>query len=89
MFKHLYLSNWRQFDNVDIAFHERLTILTGANGSGKTTMLNILNRHLGWNLQFVSTPKKTRKGVVRYLSDIWRKPLSDSEDVSSSANSNS
>ncbi|WP_430494259.1 AAA family ATPase [Rossellomorea marisflavi] len=53
----LYLSNWRQFDTVDIDFHKNLTILTGANGTGKTTLLNLINYHFGWETEFVNTEK--------------------------------
>ena len=42
MIEQLQLNEWRQFDNLTIDFDKRLTILTGANGSGKTTILNIL-----------------------------------------------
>ncbi|MFC1718335.1 AAA family ATPase [Candidatus Poribacteria bacterium] len=37
-FKSLKINNWKQFDAIDIEFHDRLTILTGANASGKTIM---------------------------------------------------
>lgn len=49
---------WQQFQNVEINFHDRLTILTGANGSGKTTILNLLAKHFGWETQFMATPKR-------------------------------
>lgn len=70
MFKRLKIHDWRQFDKVDLEFHPRLTVLTGANGSGKTTILHILNRHLGWSVDFVSTPERTRSGPLRYLSGL-------------------
>lgn len=74
MFKKLEIQGWRQFDNVDIEFHPRLTILTGANGSGKTTMLNLLNRHFGWQSRFVATPTQDKKtGVLKYFADLWKK----------------
>lgn len=72
MFKHLKLGGWRQFESVEIDFHPSLTILTGANGAGKTTLLNILNRHFGWNLQFVSTQGRTRRGLTKFFSGRWR-----------------
>ena len=72
MFAGIDLQGWRQFEAVSIDFHPRLTVLTGANGTGKTTILNLLNRHFGWNLTLVSTPK-SRRGVLRYWSDLWLK----------------
>lgn len=53
-------SSWQQFQNVDIEFHERLTVLTGANGSGKTTILNVLAKHYGWEYNSLATPKKNK-----------------------------
>lgn len=71
MFKKLVIHNWRQFSDIEVDFHARLTILTGANGTGKTTILQLLNRHWGWNLQFVSTPRFTSKGIRRYWAGFW------------------
>jgi len=60
-FKSLSISEWRQFKSVNIQFHERLTILTGSNAAGKTTILsNLLGRHGGWNIPLGSTPRKNR-----------------------------
>lgn len=74
MFKKFEIEGWRQFEEIEIDFHSRLTILTGANGSGKTTVLNILNRHFGWDIGFISTPKRDRKkGALSYVADVWRK----------------
>jgi len=41
-FQKLTISGWQQFQDIEVDFHDRLTILTGANGSGKTTILNLL-----------------------------------------------
>lgn len=74
MFKKFEIEGWRQFENIEIDFHDRLTILTGANGSGKTTVLNILNRHFGWDIGFISTPKRDKKReALSYAADVWRK----------------
>lgn len=56
-FKKLTLSNWRQFSNVEIDFHDQLTIITGANGAGKTTILRLLSQHFGWSFNLLATPR--------------------------------
>ena len=34
-FKALKVEGWRQFGSVNLEFHPRATIITGANGAGK------------------------------------------------------
>jgi len=40
MFKGFSLAHWRQFEAIELEFSDRLTVLTGENGTGKTTILN-------------------------------------------------
>lgn len=72
MFSQITLHKWRQYEDVDITFSPQITILTGENGTGKTTILNILSKHFGWNIQFVSTllpfSMKQNKAI---WSDFW------------------
>lgn len=69
----LQLGSWRQIRNLDIRFHPRLTILTGSNGAGKSTVLNLISRHFGWHLPFVSAPEfQRRAGLVQYFTGLWR-----------------
>lgn len=70
MFTRIRIEDWRQFSNIDITFHEHLTVLTGANGAGKTTILNLLSKSTGWNPQFVSSFEKDEKGVAKYFNSL-------------------
>ena len=73
-FKSLKLYDWKQFGDVNINFHPNLTILTGANASGKTTILNLLAQHFGWNFQELSTPAKDKKsGIFRFFTRFFKK----------------
>ena len=73
MFKRLKISDWRQFSNVDISFHPHLTVLTGANGAGKTTILNLLSQSTGWN----PTSVATREQIFKKYDDFNRKFVFD------------
>ena len=72
MFKRLSIKGWRQFSSVDIEFHENLTVLTGANGAGKTTILNLLSQSTGWQPQFVSSYAKEKTGMSKYFNSLFR-----------------
>lgn len=55
-FKRIAVQGWRQFDNVEIELHDRLTIITGANGAGKSSLLRIFSRHFGYDRPYLATP---------------------------------
>ena len=77
-FKQLIITDWKQFYNLNLEFHDRLTVLTGANGSGKTTVLHLLARSLGWNFQEMAIPRKDEKsGVIKFFSNLFRKKTDD------------
>jgi hypothetical protein len=78
MFEEVTLEHWRQFNNIQISFDERMTVLTGENGTGKTTILNILSKHFGWNLHLISTPLPiSKRRAKRIWSDVWEMVDSD------------
>lgn len=73
-FDKITLSEWRQFSKIDIDFHSKVTIITGANGAGKSTILKLLSKHFGWHQSFLSTPFLSKdKNGFQYKS--FFKPL--------------
>lgn len=58
----LVVKNWRQFDDVDIDLTARLTIITGENGTGKTTLLNLIGQAFGEPTQILGTPVRDADG---------------------------
>lgn len=78
-FKKITLNRWRQFENIQIEFNSNLTVLTGKNGCGKTTILNVLGRHFGWNINFISTPYLSKRKKKKFWADVWDTIESDFE----------
>jgi len=63
-FSKIRIHDWQQFSKIDLDFHERLTIITGANGSGKTTILNLLGKHYNWQTKALAVPKKVNQAFL-------------------------
>jgi len=70
-FRKLSVQNWRQFSNVDLEFSDSVTILTGRNGTGKTTILNILAQHSSYHATFLGSPSQVRDNLGRFTSGVW------------------
>ncbi|EEY99130.1 AAA family ATPase [Vibrio vulnificus] len=72
-FKKLKISKWQQFEEIEIDLHDRITIVTGSNGCGKTTLLSLLARHCGWVQVSLSTPKKDKKtGAIKFVQRFFK-----------------
>ncbi|MGX5699600.1 AAA family ATPase [Acinetobacter kookii] len=78
-FNKITLSEWRQFKNIDIDFHPKVTIITGTNGAGKSTILQILAEHYGWKLKYLSSPLEQNSGRYIYSSPIKKNYLNTVE----------
>jgi len=66
LFKNFTLNPWRQFGAVSIDFDRRITVLTGVNGSGKSTILRIMARQLNYTDRFVATAVLNSGGGLSY-----------------------
>ena len=70
-FSSLRIEGWRQFGHVDLEFHPRLTVLTGANGAGKSSLLRILHSHFGIKQPFLATPVLQTGGGYSYMTGLF------------------
>lgn len=73
-FARLSIEDWRQFDYVELDFHPSLTVLTGANASGKSTILGMLAKHFNWTRVYSSAPAPSRiRDAVAFWSNLGRR----------------
>lgn len=80
-FERLQLSEWRQFDRIDVEFHPRLTVLTGANATGKSTILGLLAVHFDWSRVYSAQPISSRSKTTRWSFFGWGRRPSELENV--------
>jgi predicted ATPase len=82
-FSSISVGKWRQFEQVDIQMHSRLTVITGANASGKSTLLGILGRHFSWMRAYSSAPFRMRDSQ-----GVWYTVEPDPDAADGTANTN-
>lgn len=75
MITKLNINHWNQFGNISLDFHDDLTIITGTNGSGKSTILRLLSKLVGWSYTEVGLPNKTKNSYIPYLSGIFHNKI--------------
>lgn len=75
MLNSLSITRWRQFDRLSIELHPRLTVIVGANGTGKSSILHILasfNRSTAPTLtSFPATPSACISGKVEWSTNYY------------------
>lgn len=76
-FKRLTLKDWRQFDRVDLDLSAQLTVITGENGTGKTSLLQVLGQAFEQDAQFVGTPTRDDEGF--FFQHGRRRPVASGE----------
>lgn len=80
-FSSISIEKWRQFNRVEISLSKRLTVITGENGTGKTTLLSLLGNSLDWHTNFVGTPSsRQKKSGFDYRSFRIRKTKNINDD---------
>lgn len=79
IFKNLNIEKWNQFEKIDITLNPRLTVITGANGAGKSSILRIFSRMIGWSFSEMATPIKSKTNTgQRYR--IGRRKIADASN---------
>ncbi|NET60256.1 MAG: AAA family ATPase, partial [Symploca sp. SIO2E6] len=53
----LHLTNYRAAENLEIDLHPKLNVFIGANGAGKTTVLESIAIMLSWVVKRIENPK--------------------------------
>ncbi|MGU9933491.1 retron Ec78 anti-phage system effector ATPase PtuA [Enterobacter asburiae] len=60
----LILKDFRKFRELEVTFHDKITVIIGDNGSGKTTITDALAKLLSWLSARIETAKKGAKTLT-------------------------
>lgn len=84
MFDSICIRKWRQFDTVQLRFHDQLTIIVGANGTGKSSILQIISGRFSSTENpkpFVETPLE-----ANLIKTVWTPSHTDAHKTPVSKN---
>lgn len=70
MLKKLEIHGWKQFEKISIDFDKRVTLITGANGAGKSTIFRMIANDMGWSYTETSNPVKDKKNSSPFYTGI-------------------
>ena len=70
MLSRLYISNYALIDELEIKFHNGLTVITGETGAGKSIIMGALSLILGERVDLRHVRQKDRKTVVEGVFDL-------------------
>ena len=73
------LKNYRCFDNIEINFHEKLTVIVGDNGSGKTSILEGIAVSLG--TMFIGLDGRVGVSIFKKDARLKAYLMGESEDI--------
>ncbi|NEP62444.1 MAG: AAA family ATPase [Symploca sp. SIO2G7] len=62
----LHLTNYRAAENLEIDLHRRLNVFIGANGAGKTTVLESIAIMLSWVVKRIENPKGSGQQIIPF-----------------------
>lgn len=71
--KKINIRNYRQFEDIDIIMSEGLTILAGANNSGKTSIISLIKKMMNEKIEKYDTYDIPSSELKRWSDDMYEK----------------
>ncbi|USK48881.1 ATP-binding protein [Bacillus sp. CMF12] len=78
--KKLEIRGWNQFENINLDLHPRITIITGENGVGKSTIIRLISKVIGWEYREIGIPVKDESSMKSSFSSGIRYNFFPQED---------
>jgi len=65
------ISNYRQFEKAELSFHSGITVLAGANNSGKTSLISLIKNVFGEDKSEYSESDIPAKNMQEWIDTIY------------------